>query len=157
MLVNNKPTICWWLRNPAPPKGWLKPYKYWDKPPFSTDTISWCRISSIHSMLMDYTSLYHPMLILGMVYYCFNDIMSLCHVLDASLFARLPDHKNKFLVGYQTKFKSVEWYGSMLYIQWWDGHSKQPNLRYLEKDHVGGESTRWSCIKLPFAIRCTKE
>jgi len=27
-------------RNPAPPKGWLKPYKWWNKPP-----INWCRIS----------------------------------------------------------------------------------------------------------------
>ena len=30
-----------WLRNPAPPKGWLKAYKQWDKP-----SINWCRISS---------------------------------------------------------------------------------------------------------------
>ena len=30
--------IC---RNPAPPKGWLKPYQSWDKP------INGCRISSI--------------------------------------------------------------------------------------------------------------
>ena len=32
-------------RNPAPPKGWLKHDKFWDKPP-----INWCRTSSIHSM-----------------------------------------------------------------------------------------------------------
>ena len=25
-------SYCGWLRNPAPPKGWLKPYKSWDKP-----------------------------------------------------------------------------------------------------------------------------
>ena len=31
---------CGWLRKPAAPKGWLKPYKSWDKP-----SISWCRIS----------------------------------------------------------------------------------------------------------------
>ena len=37
---------CGWLRNPAPPKGCLKPYKYWDKPP-----INWCSISSIHRIL----------------------------------------------------------------------------------------------------------
>jgi hypothetical protein len=29
-----------WLRNPAPPKGWLKPYQKLAKPP-----INWCRIS----------------------------------------------------------------------------------------------------------------
>jgi hypothetical protein len=39
-------------RNPAPPKGWLKPYKSWDKPP-----INWCRISTIHSILRNIFSI----------------------------------------------------------------------------------------------------
>ena len=33
-------SYCWWLRNPAAPKGWLKPYKQWEKPPLKC-----CRIS----------------------------------------------------------------------------------------------------------------
>ena len=32
-----------WLRNPAPPNGWLKPYKQWDKPPIEpVDSSRWC-------------------------------------------------------------------------------------------------------------------
>ena len=37
-------TYCGWLRNLAPPKGWLKPDKSWVKP-----STNWCRISCIHS------------------------------------------------------------------------------------------------------------
>ena len=54
-LVRNKfdcetlHSYCGWLRNPAPPKGWLKPHKYWDKPP-----INWCRISQPSTVLRNY-------------------------------------------------------------------------------------------------------
>jgi len=37
---------CGWVGNPAP-KGWLKPYKQWDKA-----AIDWCKISSIHCSLV---------------------------------------------------------------------------------------------------------
>jgi hypothetical protein len=35
MISGAKPMnlpYCGWLRNPASPTGWLKPYKEWDKP-----------------------------------------------------------------------------------------------------------------------------
>ena len=40
---NNMHIYCGWLRNPASPKGWLKPQKSWEKSP-----INWCRISLAH-------------------------------------------------------------------------------------------------------------
>ena len=32
-LIGNRHHVvyCGWLRDPAPPKGWLKPYEQWDK------------------------------------------------------------------------------------------------------------------------------
>jgi hypothetical protein len=44
--------VILWVEEILHHLGWIKPYKKWDKPP-----INWCRISSIHSMLLCYVIL----------------------------------------------------------------------------------------------------